>query len=120
MTYGMIFWGNSTHSLNIFKTQRRVFGIITGRRSRASCRKLLKELKIFPLESQYIISSLLMRLIRKATVQQIQDNTVHILDTAMFYIYLTQTWLFIKKKFITQVFKSLIIFHNILKILWQS
>jgi len=34
----------------------------------------------------------------------------------MIYIYLIKTWLFIKKEFITQVLKSLIIFHQILKI----
>jgi hypothetical protein len=67
MTYSMIFWGNSTHSSNIFKIQKRVFRITMGRRRGESCRKLLKELKIFPLKSQYILSSLLLRLIRKAT-----------------------------------------------------
>jgi len=35
----------------------------------------------------------------------------------MIYIYLRQTWLLIKKEFIIQVFKSLIIFHQILKII---
>ena len=60
MTEGMIFWGNSTHCSNIFKIQKRVFRIIKGRRSGESCRKLLKELKIFPLNLQCILSSLLL------------------------------------------------------------
>jgi hypothetical protein len=33
------------------------------------------------------------------------------------YIYLRQTWLFIKKEFIIQMLNSLTIFHQILKIL---
>ena len=46
MTYGMIFWGNSTHSSNIFKIQNRVFRIIMGR-SGESCRKLWKSWTFF-------------------------------------------------------------------------
>jgi hypothetical protein len=34
MIYGIIFWGNSTHSLKIFKIQKRAIRIIMGRRSR--------------------------------------------------------------------------------------
>jgi len=41
----------------------------------------------------------------------------HTLDIAVIHIYLRQTWLFIKKEFIIQMLNSLIIFHQILKIL---
>jgi len=34
MTYGIIFWGYSTHSSKIFKIQKRVIRIVMGRRSR--------------------------------------------------------------------------------------
>jgi len=34
MTYGIIFWGNSTHSSKIFKIQKRAIRILMGRRSR--------------------------------------------------------------------------------------
>jgi hypothetical protein len=54
MTYGLIFWGNSSHSGNIFKLQKRIIRIIMGARPRDSCRKLFKVLKILPLTSQYI------------------------------------------------------------------
>jgi hypothetical protein len=59
MNYGLIFWGNSSHSAQIFKIQKNMIRIITGCRSRDSCRDLLKNRKILPLRSQYILSFLL-------------------------------------------------------------
>jgi hypothetical protein len=56
MTYGLIFWGNSSHSENIFKLQKRMIRIIMGARPRDSCRELFKVLKILPLTCQYIFS----------------------------------------------------------------
>jgi hypothetical protein len=58
MSYGIIFWGNSSHSGNIFKLQTRVIRITTNSRSRESCRDLFKKLDILPLYSQYIYSLL--------------------------------------------------------------
>ena len=55
----IIFWGNSLHSTNIFKIQKRITGIMTNSRSRESCRQLFKKLEILPLHSQYIFSVLL-------------------------------------------------------------
>jgi hypothetical protein len=59
VNYGLIFWGNSSHSLKMFKIHKIVIGIITGCTSRDSCRDLFKNLKILPLQSQYMISLLL-------------------------------------------------------------
>jgi hypothetical protein len=56
MSYGINFWGNSPHSNNIFKLQKRVIRIITNFRKRDSCRELFKELEILPFYSQYIFS----------------------------------------------------------------
>jgi len=58
MSYGVMFWGNSSHSSVIFKMQKRVIRIIMGYSYRESCRELLKELKILTLSSQYIFSLL--------------------------------------------------------------
>jgi hypothetical protein len=55
MTYGLIFWGNSSHSGNIFKIQKRIIRIM-GARPGDSCMELFKVLKILPLTSQYIFS----------------------------------------------------------------
>jgi hypothetical protein len=59
MSYGLTFWGNSSHSSNIFKIPKTIIRIITGCSSRDSCRNLFKKLKILPLQSQHILSILL-------------------------------------------------------------
>jgi hypothetical protein len=59
MTYGLIFWGNSHHSNIIFRLQKRIIGIIVGIKGRDSCREHFKNLKLLPLQSQYIDSLLL-------------------------------------------------------------
>ena len=53
MTYGIIFWGNSTHSIHVFQLQKRVIRIITDSRPSDSCRQLFKKLGILSLMSQY-------------------------------------------------------------------
>ena len=58
MTYGMIFWGNSSTTIQVFRTQKNAIRIITGRGNRVSCRNLFKELHILPLMSQYVLSLL--------------------------------------------------------------
>jgi hypothetical protein len=58
MNYGIIFWGNSSYSVNISRLQKKEIRIITNSRNRDSCRDLFKTLKILPLQSQYIISLL--------------------------------------------------------------
>jgi len=59
MTYGLIFWENSRHGNTIFRLQKRIIRIIVGIRGRDSCREHFKNLKILPLQSQYIYSLLL-------------------------------------------------------------
>jgi hypothetical protein len=54
MSYGLIFWGNSTDSDDVFKIQKRIIRIITNSNKNASCRELFKTLNILPLHSQYI------------------------------------------------------------------
>ena len=56
MSYGIIFWGNSSYAIKIFKLQKRIIRIITGVKNRDSCRELFKNLKILTLVSQYIFS----------------------------------------------------------------
>ena len=56
ITYGIIFWGSSTGSQDVFKLQKRAIRILTNSHSRTSCRDLFKRLEILPLQSQYIFS----------------------------------------------------------------
>ena len=58
MTYGLIFWGNS-HRSNIISDYKRIIRIIVGIRGRDSCREHFKNLKILPLQSQFLLSLLL-------------------------------------------------------------
>jgi hypothetical protein len=59
MNYGIIFWGTSSNSTQVFKMQKKAIRIIMGRSNRESCRNLFKELNILPLISQYILSLLI-------------------------------------------------------------
>jgi hypothetical protein len=45
LAYGIIFWGNSWFSDNIFRIQKRIIRVITNSRKRYSCRELLKNYK---------------------------------------------------------------------------
>jgi hypothetical protein len=56
MTYGIIFWGNSTYNDNIFRLQKRITGIIMGVGTRDSCGKLFKIVKLLPLTSHYVFA----------------------------------------------------------------
>jgi hypothetical protein len=56
MTCGIMFWGNSPYSIQIFRMQKRIIRIITNSTKRASCHTLFKEMNILPLPAQYILS----------------------------------------------------------------
>ena len=75
MSYGLIFWGNSTDSDDIFRIQKRIIRIFTNSNRNASCRELLKKLNILPLQSQYIYSILLF--ITKNKVQFPLNSNMH-------------------------------------------
>jgi hypothetical protein len=59
MSYGLIFWGNSPHSLKVFRLQKKIIRIMLGCRSRISCGVLFRKLKILLLASQYIFALML-------------------------------------------------------------
>ena len=51
MSYGIIFWGNSHHSINIFKIQKRIIRIMTNSNRRDTCHPLFSQLRILLLPS---------------------------------------------------------------------
>jgi hypothetical protein len=59
VSYGIIFWGNSTHSNLIFKIKKRIVRIIMKTSNKDSCLPLFRQLNILPLYSQYILSVLI-------------------------------------------------------------
>jgi hypothetical protein len=79
MTYGIIFWGNSTQSIHVFRLQKRVIGFITDSRPRDSFRQLFKKLGILPLMLQYIFSFLLFIVNNKALFQM--NSEIHSINT---------------------------------------
>ena len=79
MTYGIIFWGNSCHSTQAFRMQKKAIRIITGCGNRESCRNLFKELNILQLMSQYILS--LLTFVSNNREQYFANSEVHNINT---------------------------------------
>jgi len=79
MSYGIIFWGNSHHSVNIFKIQKGIIRIITNSNRYDTCCPLFKQLRILPLPSQYIFSILLFVVTNKKLFQL--NSQVHNIHT---------------------------------------
>jgi hypothetical protein len=59
LTYGIIFCCNSPSSMHIFRIQRRIIRVMSGLRTRDSCRDSFKDWGILPMQSQYYISLLI-------------------------------------------------------------
>jgi hypothetical protein len=79
ISYGIKFWGNSSHSEEIFKTQKRIIRIIMDSSRNASCQHLFKELNVLPIQSQYIFSILLF--VIKNKDQFLFNTQVHKINT---------------------------------------
>jgi hypothetical protein len=78
MTYGIIFWGNSSYTIKLFRIQK-IMRIMMGLKKRDSCRDSFKEIKILPLCSQYIYS--LMQYIVNNMHFFTRNTEVHNIDT---------------------------------------
>ena len=55
LSYGIIFWGNSSHSSTNFSMQKKAFRITEGCDNRDSYRNVFKKLQILLLTSQYML-----------------------------------------------------------------
>jgi len=77
--YGIIFWGNSLLSANIFKIKKRIIRIITNTGKRESCRQLFKQLQILPLPSHYIYSLLVF--VNKNKELFMSNSEIHNINT---------------------------------------
>jgi len=56
-TYGLLFWGNSSHSMEIFRLQNKIIRITMAARSIDSCMEFFKIFGILPLMDQQIFYS---------------------------------------------------------------
>jgi hypothetical protein len=74
MTYGIMFWGNSSSAEKVFKLQKRAVRIMKGCGLRESCKEHFRHMKIFPLRSQYI-HSLMMFVVKNREI--FDTNNAH-------------------------------------------
>ena len=79
ISYGIIFWGNSSYSEDVFKIQKRIIRIIMNSSRNASCRQLFKDLNILPIQSQYIY--LILLFITKNEDQFLSNSHVYKINT---------------------------------------
>jgi len=91
LSYGIIFWGNSAYSFNIFKIKKRIIRIIMNARNRDSCRQLFKNLKIVTLKPQYIFPFYYLLLKIEIYMNRIQKFIILTLDLVLTYILQLQT-----------------------------
>jgi hypothetical protein len=56
VTYGVIFWGKSTHTNKVFLLQKKIIRTMLGINPRSTRRPLLKNLRKLTVPSQYILS----------------------------------------------------------------
>jgi hypothetical protein len=75
----LFFWGNSHHSINIFKIKKRLIRILTSIGRRDSCRQFFKQLQILILPSQYIFSLLLF--VTKNREMFLSNSEIHDINT---------------------------------------
>jgi len=54
MTYGLLFWGNSSHSMEVYRSQNKIIRITMAAKSRDSCREFFKLLAVLPIMAQYV------------------------------------------------------------------
>ena len=79
ISYGIIFWGNSSYSDDIFKIQKRIIRIIMNSSRNVSCRQLFKDLNILQIQFQYIYSILLF--VTKNKDHFLSNSQVHKINT---------------------------------------
>ena len=56
MSYGIMMWGNSTHTKKVFTLQKKCIRILANANPKASCRILFRKLNIMTIYAQYIYS----------------------------------------------------------------
>jgi len=116
ISYGIIFWGNSSYSEDIFKIQKRIIRIIMNSSRNASCWQLFKDLNILPIQSQYIYSIFYLLLKLETNFCLTHKYIKSIQGKLLICTYLQQTWQYTKRAFITQELRFTIIYRQPSKI----
>ena len=114
MSYGIMFWGNSSHSFVIFKTKKRVLRIIMECGYRESYRELFQEPKIHSHHSIYSLYYCSLLIIGITLFQMLYIITL-IPDEKKIYTCLSYLWLCIRGEFVIQASKFLTVFPRQLR-----
>jgi len=104
MRYRIIFWGNSYHSIKIFRLQKRVIRIIVCCGNRDFCRNLCKKLNILPSLSQYLLSQRIF-VVNNSDQFLINYKICNINTIVLTVTFLWQIYMFIKGEFTIQVLR---------------
>jgi hypothetical protein len=56
VTYGIIFWSNSSDRSKIFRLQKKVIIIMADVQKRESCKELFKNFHLLPIASKYLLA----------------------------------------------------------------
>lgn len=57
--YGIVFWGNSSHILRVFRVQKRIIRTIAGVSRASTCRSFFKKFRVLTVPSLYIFEVLM-------------------------------------------------------------
>jgi len=109
VTYGLLFWGNSSHSTKVFRLQMKTIRIMMAARSRDSCIEFFKILGILILMAQYIYNITVLS-ITESTLQQILNYMPLDLEKTRTYFSHNQIYLSIQNVLIMLATKYIIIF----------
>ena len=85
ISYGLRFWGNSPHSMKIFRMQKRVVRIMMGYENRVSCSNLFRKLEILHFVSQYILLLMLFVVKNKNLFTWIWRITLKVQDNLIIF-----------------------------------
>jgi hypothetical protein len=83
VSYGIIFWGNSTDSKKVFYIQNKFIIIMAGTKRRASYREFFKKFNTLPLASKFLLSLLSFVVYNLETFQTNSD--IHNISTRYRY-----------------------------------
>jgi hypothetical protein len=117
ITYGLIFWGNSTNIHRVFMVQKKVKRIISGVGMKTSCRGLFKKLGTLPVACQYIFSIILFVVANQINFRLTLWCMAEIPEIEINFIYLVQEFLVFKRVCFIRVLGFLSVSQTILVVL---
>ena len=117
ITYGLIFWGNSTNIHRVLRVQKKVKRIMSGVGMKTSCRGLFKKLGTLTVACQYIFSIMLFVVANQINFRLTLWCMAEIPEIEINFIYLVQEFLVFKRVCFIRVLGFLTVSQTILVVL---